>query len=203
MWSLEARRKQSERRKGNPRSEETKQKIREKRALQIITEETKQKISDALKGKKRPPRTKEHSTKIANAIRGRKHTTSELKKMRDAKRYTGEKASNWKGGISFEPYCPKFNDEFKERVRNFFGRKCVECQIIEEKLGKKLSVHHVNYDKMMCCNDVKPLFVALCNPCNSHANANRKYWEKHFTKIINEKYGGNCYLPCPTRTIKP
>src|SRR5208337_386546 len=35
-----------------------------------------------------------------------------------SKNLIGEKSPGWKGGISFEPYCIKFNKEFKERVRN-------------------------------------------------------------------------------------
>lgn len=105
----------------------------------------------------------------------------------------GEKSPRWKGGISFEPYCQKFNNEFKERVRVFFGNKCVECEKIEEELGRKLDVHHVNYDKMACCDNVKPLFVTLCRSHNSIANRDRAYWEKHYTDVINERYGGQCY----------
>ena len=106
----------------------------------------------------------------------------------------GENHPSWKGGISFEPYCIKFNNEFKERVRNFFGRQCIECQKTEEENKRKLDVHHVNYDKMVCCNEIKPLFVALCRSHNVMANNNRNYWQEHFTRIINEKYEGKCYI---------
>ena len=37
---------------------------------------------------------------------------------------SGPNSPRWKGGISFEPYCEKFNEEFKERVRAFFGYRC-------------------------------------------------------------------------------
>jgi hypothetical protein len=111
------------------------------------------------------------------------------------KKKHGAETGNWRGGISFEPYCPKFNEEFKERVRAFFGYECVECHKTTEENGRALSVHHVNYDKMMCCNDVKPLFVSVCVSHNAKANGNREYWENHFTELINEKYGGICYLP--------
>lgn len=107
----------------------------------------------------------------------------------------GELAPSWKGGISFEPYCPKFNKEFKNRIRAFFGYKCVECGKTQKELDKMLDVHHVNYDKMVCCNDTKPIFVALCHAHNTIANNSREYWEKHYTDIVNNKYGGQCYLP--------
>lgn len=57
----------------------------------------------------------------------------------------------WKGGASFYPYCPKFNESLKERVRNFFGNKCVLCESTHIENGKNLSVHHVFTEKMACC----------------------------------------------------
>lgn len=118
--------------------------------------------------------TDEHKQKIANS-------------------HKGKKAYQWKGGISFEPYCILFNKEFKERVREFFGQQCFECNKIENQNGRKLDVHHVNYDKMVCCNDVIPLFVALCRSCNIKANTNRKYWEEHFTQKIVKEFDGKCF----------
>lgn len=106
----------------------------------------------------------------------------------------GENSPGWKGGLSFGQYCPKFSSEFKERVREFFGRKCVECGKTEEENGRKLSVHHVNYDKNTCCHDGPALFVATCVYHNTKANTDRKLWQKHYTDIINEKYGGKCYF---------
>lgn len=106
---------------------------------------------------------------------------------------TGEKSTTWKGGISFEPYCPKFNNEFKERVRAFFGYRCVECGSPQN--GVKLPIHHVNFNKNACCDGTLPLFVPLCPSCHSKTNHNRPYWQEHFTQIINETFGGKCYLP--------
>lgn len=111
------------------------------------------------------------------------------------KKHRGENSPMWKGGISYEPYCVLFNDEFKERVRNFFGRICVECGKTEEDNCERMSVHHVNFDKETCCNDEKPLFVTLCKSCHAKTNYNREYWEEKYTTLINEKYGGQCYLP--------
>lgn len=105
----------------------------------------------------------------------------------------GENAAGWNGGTSFEPYCPKFNKEFKTRVRAFFGYTCAECGMSEEENGKALGVHHVIYNKNTCCDSTTPLFVPLCVHCHSKTNSRREYWQTHFTELINTKYGGKCY----------
>jgi hypothetical protein len=101
---------------------------------------------------------------------------------------------NWKGGKSFEPYCILFNDEFRERVREFWGRKCGISGITEEENGKKLSVHHVNYDKQTCCNTTIPLFIPLSNNYHTKTNYNRDYWEEMLTNYIMIWFNGECYL---------
>ncbi len=120
--------------------------------------------------------------------------------MKDfSKIYTGEKSSAWKGGISFEPYCPKFNEKFKERVRAFFGYRCQMpgCNHIWQPGEKKLAVHHVNFNKNSCCDPSVPrLFVPLCpGKCHAKTNHNREHWEQLFTELIMTKYNGQCYLP--------
>jgi hypothetical protein len=111
----------------------------------------------------------------------------------------GEHSSNWNGGTSFAPYCPKFNKEFKERVRAFFGYQCVACGKLEKDNKNRLIVHHVTYDKQTCCNNNKPLFVPLCISCHTKtSNAKkekRKYWENYYAALINSKYNGVCFFP--------
>lgn len=106
--------------------------------------------------------------------------------------HRGENAPTWKGGISYEPYCILFNKEFKERVRAFWGNKCPICGKTEEECGKAHSVHHVGYDKEVCCNDNERLFVPLCPSCHSKTNHNREEWEEYFTYLISI-HGGKCY----------
>jgi len=115
------------------------------------------------------------------------------------KSISGENNHNWNGGSSFDPYCPKFNEEFKERVRAFFEYQCQMpgCGHIWKPGEKKLSVHHINFLKDSCCNPSIPrLFVPLCSgKCHIKTNGNRSYWEKLFTELIMTKYNGQCYLP--------
>lgn len=108
----------------------------------------------------------------------------------------GEESTNWRGGVSFGKYCPKFNFKFKERVRAFFGYTCQKCGYVWQPGERRLAVHHVNYRKDSCCNEnVKPLFVPVCpGRCHSETGYNRDYWEVFFTKLINEIYEGKCYF---------
>lgn len=208
------RKKMSESHRGKHHSEETRGSIANAKCGTHPSDETRKSISNALCGRKfsdshrkslseslsgnrNPNYGKKFSEstckKLSESHLGKSHSIETRRKLSEIN--SGEKSILWKGGISFEPYCQKFNREFKDRVRAFFGQKCIECGMTREENNQALDVHHVNYDKMTCCNDVKPLFVALCRPHNSMANYNREYWEEHYTTIINEKYGGRCYLP--------
>jgi hypothetical protein len=104
----------------------------------------------------------------------------------------GPNNASWKGGISFEPYCIKFNKEFKERVRAFFGYQCVECGALQN--GELLCIHHVNFNKQSCCDNSIPLFVPLCKSCHGKTGHNRQYWKEHFTELLTQYYNGKCYL---------
>jgi hypothetical protein len=152
-------------------------------------EDTIKLMSDLKKGTRASLETREKQSKIRT---GMKH--SDFMKRNMSEQRKGDKNPAWRGGTSFGKYCQKFTKKFKERVRIFFGRVCAECGKTEEENGRCLAVHHVNYDKMLCCNDVEPLFVPLCKSCHTKTNHNRDYWESHFTKLINDKYGGKCYI---------
>ena len=149
------------------------------------SEITKQKMSEAWN--KRPPISEETRIKMSknnNSCKGDKHPA-------------------WKGGISFEPYCPKFNDEFRERVRAFFGYQCQfpGCGRIWHHDERKLAVHHVNYNKNTCCDVSIPLFVPLCSlKCHNKTNHKREFYKKIFTELIITKYKGQCYLPMTPKT---
>lgn len=96
---------------------------------------------------------------------------------------SGENSPVWKGGTSFEPYCHKFNEAFKESIREKYGRVCFLCQTTEEENGRKLCVHHSNYNKDCLCGKSECKFVPLCGSCHAKTNFNRDYWES----IIMEK----------------
>lgn len=112
------------------------------------------------------------------------------------KSMSGENSPMWMGGVSFEPYCKKFNSDLKNRVRLFFNNRCILCG--DSPTGYKLSVHHVNYNKNTCCDDTKPVFATLCRKCHALTSTRnkeqRQSYEDTISKIITETYGGRCYL---------
>jgi hypothetical protein len=185
--SEETRRKIGNAAKGRVLSEEHKRKISQSQIGKKMSEEAKKKIGDGNRGKLH---TEEQNRKNSETHKGFVPTLEQRKKQSDALK--GDKCYLWKGGISYEPYCVKFNKGFKERVRAFFDNKCVGCGAATD---YRLHIHHVNFNKMTCCNDERPLFVPLCRSCHCKTNHDREYWEKFYTKIITEKYGGKCYEP--------
>lgn len=128
-----------------------------------ISEETRRKMSKAKLGNKCPEETKK---KISEAKSGK---------------YTGPDNVNWNGGSSFKPYCHKFNNTLKEKIRIRDNRICQNCGIPEN--GSKHTVHHIHYDKENCYPDL----ITLCRPCNSKANSNRDYWEVYYMNKLEER----------------
>lgn len=97
------------------------------------------------------------------------------------KHMNGKNHPSWKGGISFEPYCHKFNNQLKERIRERDNRTCQKCGVKEN--GIKLTCHHIHYDKENCYPDL----ITLCHSCNSKANGNRDYWEEYYMNILETR----------------
>lgn len=94
---------------------------------------------------------------------------------------SGENGPNWKGGVSFEPYCHKFNDQLKERIRNRDNRTCILCGKSEILNGRRLAVHHIDNSKTQGCNGEKWYLCALCHSCNSKSDT----VEKEFLIVSN------------------
>ena len=93
------------------------------------------------------------------------------------KQYCGEKASNWKGGLSFEPYTKDFNKRLKEQIRIRDGYTCQGCGTTMNSKGRRLSVHHIDYDK----SNIDNLnLISLCIKCHVKTNSNREYWKAYY-----------------------
>lgn len=122
---------------------------------------------------KKTHHTRKHREKISKSMMGK---------------HAGSKHPRWNGGSSFKPYCQKFNNDLKERVRAFFNYTCVKCG--RKQTYRRLDVHHVNFDKMVCCNDTKPLFVPLCRKCHMKTMRNSS---QEFEDFLTLNYNGKCF----------
>ena len=168
-----------------------------------FSEEHRKNISNARKrlglaaGENHPLWGKHHSDETRKKIsESQKGKSAGEKNYFFGKHFCGSENPNWRGGGSYEPYCPKFTEEFKERVRAFFGYTCQVCGHKWQKGNRRLDVHHVNFRKDSCCSSNVPrLFIPLCISCHSRTNGNREYWQEIFTNKIMLEYDGECYLP--------
>lgn len=96
----------------------------------------------------------------------------------------GEGNPNWQNGIGKLPYSFKFTKKLKESIRKKDNYKCQNCGKTQkrelEDLKKKLSIHHIDYNKMNCnLNNL----ITVCKSCNTKANYNIDYWYAYFRYI--------------------
>lgn len=100
-------------------------------------------------------------------------------------RNSGHNHPSWKGGISCEPYCFEWSSkEFKDYIKERDSYQCLnpDCW----KISKRLSIHHIDYNKKNC----EPQnLITLCVSCNSRANKNRHWHKAWYEAIINKRYG--------------
>lgn len=119
--------------------------------------------------------------------RGREPSLSHKKKISYSKMgmCSGEDNPNWKGGISFAPYCAKFTEKVKQQIRDLYnncdfisGLPDYICNVSKSGRFRKLDVHHVDSNKMQGCDGVKWKLVPLS--CRNHMrmNGNTAFWER-------------------------
>ncbi len=118
--------------------------------------------------------------KISKAHKGLHHTEDTKKLM-----------SLLKGGTG-KPYehkeYPKNFYELREQIRkrdNYICQKCNRTQKMEfQEFKIKLSIHHIDYNKM---NSKKDNLITLCHRCNNKVNKNRNYYKKYFKNVIKSR----------------
>lgn len=114
----------------------------------------------------------------------------------------GNEHWNWQGGISFEPYPPTFNQQLKDRIRVRDNFICQLCGVPELECDRRLTIHHIDYDKQNCKEDN---LTSLCCSCNGKVNFNREHWTNYFQeRMKNDNLGfdftrispSGCILVC-------
>ncbi len=134
-------------------------------------------MSKALKGKYAGKKAYWYNKPVSKEIRN-KISASKKGKL------CGPENSNWKGGISCEPYCFEWTFKaFKEMIKERDGNKCLnpDCR----KTTELLVVHHIDYDKKNCG---RANLITLCVSCNSRANIDRKWHKAWYSVIIQNRY---------------
>lgn len=127
--------------------------------------------------------SEEIKKKMSLAKFGIKHTEEHKRKISESNKglNSKEKNGNWQGGKSFESYTTDWTETLKRAIRERDGYVCKICkktQIEElETYGKKLTVHHIDYNKKNCNPDN---LVVLCTICHLRTNIDRSYWIKYF-----------------------
>ncbi|MGP8322452.1 MAG: NUMOD3 domain-containing DNA-binding protein [Methanosarcinaceae archaeon] len=166
-------------------SEHTRRKMSEQRIGKKPSIETRKRMSKAQEGNtnsKGITRSEEYKKNLSETRKGKKLSEEHKKKISmGSPHLSGKYHPNWQGGISFEPYCHKFNNQLKERIRDRDNRTCQNCGYKEN--GNKLTCHHIHYDRENCYPDL----IALCVSCNSKANTNKEYWENYYMNILNKR----------------
>ena len=145
-----------------------------------LTEEAKRKLSEIVKGRKH---SKEAKEKLSKTRKG-------LIKEGKLKIISGKEHYNWQGGISFEPYGLKFNNQLREQIRMRDNYRCQECFRHQDELRTKtnkkyrLPIHHIDFNKQ---NNKSNNLISLCRGCHTQTNFNREEWTEYYQDRINTK----------------
>jgi 5-methylcytosine-specific restriction endonuclease McrA len=144
-------------------------------------------ISASMKGKKRPPFSKEWREKIRLANLGKKRSQETKKRLSVShlgqkpsekqrammRAKTGEKHPNWRGGISFELYTIDWTETLKRAIRERDNYICQLCSQYGD------NVHHIDYDKKNCNPNN---LITLCRKCHTKTGHRREYWIDFFER---------------------
>lgn len=93
----------------------------------------------------------------------------------------GEGNPNWSGGLSRLPYPWDFRETSKRVIeRDGFTCQNPGC----DGTDKRLTTHHINYDKQDCRQEN---LICLCSSCNSKANFGWHKWQKFYESLMKNR----------------
>ena len=165
--------------KGIPCSEEVKQKIKNKNMGKAPWNKGKKGVQVSHRKGKTGVFSEETLLKLSEKAKNRKVSEESRRKMSESR--MGEKNHAWRGGTTFFPYCPKFNKQLKERIRNRDNRTCQLCN--EKENRQRLDVHHINSDRINC----SPQLISLCRRCHGRVTQKKNYYEALFMSKLKER----------------
>ena len=114
----------------------------------------------------------EHKRKLSIAHKGKILSKEWKRKISE-----GVERHYWETGKTCKIYALGWTNTFKEQIRYRDEYKCQLCGIPEIENGRKLDVHHIDYDKK---NIKQDNLVSLCFGCHKKTNYNREYWKQYF-----------------------
>lgn len=196
-WSEEIKNKISNSEKGKKISKEICKKISKSLTGRQLSKVTREKMANSRKGennnmygKHHTQETRKKMCKAIKKIMTPKHR-KELSEIRlnlvEKGLCVGENHPNWQGGISFEPYGIEFNNKLKKQARTRDNYTCQECGFNEEQLGKKLDVHHIDFNKK---NNQLLNLISLCKSCHTQTQFNRQNWINYFQNKLKQTNNG-------------
>jgi hypothetical protein len=164
------------------------------------SETTRNKLSESQKGEKGNRFGKHHTPeakeRIRNAQKGKVYSKETLEKISASRigKCCRDLNPNWNKGISFEPYCFKFNERRKKAVRIFFRYFCICCgKHVTENIIKRYgqveqSVHHVDHDKEQGCNGRPFNLVPLCIECHAKELHHQEEYKAYINKTLTSGF---------------
>ena len=97
----------------------------------------------------------------------------------------GDQHPGYVDGKAGTGYPPEFKPSLKKRIKARDNHTCQLCGITEaehkEKVGRGLTVNHVDFDKTNCADNN---LNTLCCGCNSRINFDRPRWTAHFQQMM-------------------
>jgi hypothetical protein len=111
----------------------------------------------------------------------RPHT--EETKLKISMANSGENNGNWNDGSSFKPYPLAFNRKLRKQIRARDQHRCQQCFRHQDELGRKLEVHHIDFNKE---NNSSNNLISLCKSCHSQTQFNRENWINYFNGVIQK-----------------
>jgi 5-methylcytosine-specific restriction endonuclease McrA len=168
--------------KGMRHSEAALSKIKEARARQVMvigrkhTDEAKRKNRVAHLGKSNTAESnKKRSTKLLGVAKSDTHRENISKSKK------GSGNHRWLGGIAKLPYSQDWTEDLKDAIRKRDGYTCKICGKVQGEIDrdyhKKLTVHHIDYDKKNC-NPTN--LISLCVSCHAKTGTMRRQWLLYF-----------------------